>query len=134
MSESVCHVLFVPRGQTICLSPGGQTFLSHRRGGDKHFSHTGGDKHFCILWMGTNIFASRGGGQTFFVGGGSGYDDVDEEINVSEANIFVSEVNIFVSGASKLSAGTRIFRVPYGPEILAIDNCKSCICKISCFI
>ena len=58
-------LLFVPGGQTICLSPGGQTFLTHRWGegqtnclspGDKHFSHTGGggqtnclspgDKHF----------------------------------------------------------------------------------------
>ena len=34
---SVCHVLFVPGGQTICLSPGGQT---EEEGGDKHFSHT----------------------------------------------------------------------------------------------
>ena len=41
ISQSFCHVLFVPRGQTICLSPGGQTFLTHRREGDKHFSHTG---------------------------------------------------------------------------------------------
>ena len=30
VSLSVCHVLFVPGGQTICLSPL-----------DKHFSHTG---------------------------------------------------------------------------------------------
>ena len=44
----VSNVLFVPGGQTICLSPRGQTFLTHRRGGDKHFSHTG-----------------EGGGQTF---------------------------------------------------------------------
>ena len=62
----MCHVLFVP---------GGQTFLSHRRGGtnisytqegegDKHFSHTGG---------GTNIF----------FGGGGAYDDVVEELDVS---------------------------------------------------
>ena len=64
MGESVSNVLFVP---------GGQTFLTHRRGGDKHFSHTGGDKHFCIL-----------GGQTFFVGGGGGFDDVDEEIDELE--------------------------------------------------
>ena len=35
---------------------------------------------------------------TFFVGGGGNYDDVDEEIDVSEA--------------SKLSAGARIFRGP----------------------
>ena len=34
---------------------------------------------------GANIFVSWGGGQTFFVGGGGSYDDVDEEIDVSEA-------------------------------------------------
>ena len=61
-----------------------------------------GDKHFCI----------NGGGQTFFVGGGGGYDDVDEEMDVSKANFLVSEANIFVSEASKLSAGARIFRGP----------------------
>ena len=59
---------------------GGQTFL-HRGGG-------------------ANIFAFRGG-QTFFVGGSGAYNDVDEEMVVSDA--------------SKLSAGARIFR---GPEIL----------------
>ena len=41
------------------------------------------------------------GGQTFYVGGSGGFDDVDEEIDVSEANFLVSE-------ASKLSAGARI--------------------------
>ena len=40
-------------------------------------------------------------GQTFFLGGSGGFDDVDEEIDVSKANILVSE-------ASKLSAGARI--------------------------
>ena len=35
---------------------------------------------------GTNIFASRGGGQTFFVGGGGGHDDVDEEMDVRETS------------------------------------------------
>ena len=60
----------------------------------------------------TNIFASRGGGQIFFVGGSGGYEDVDEEIDVSEAGFLVSEANIFVSEASKLSTGARIFRGP----------------------
>ena len=41
------------------------------------------------------------GGQTFFVGGGGGFDDVEEEIDVSEA--------------SKLFAG--------GPEILVYSTC-----------
>ena len=45
------------------------------------------------------------GRQTFFVGGSGGYDDVDEEIEVSKANFLVSE-------ASKLSAGARIFMGP----------------------
>ena len=42
------------------------------------------------------------------MGGSGGFDDVDEEIDVSEANFLLSEVNIFVSKASKLSAGARI--------------------------
>ena len=37
VSPSVCDVLFVPGGQTICLSPGGQTFLTHRREGGQTF-------------------------------------------------------------------------------------------------
>ena len=81
------------------------------------------NKHFRILLVGTNIFASRGGGQTFlhqgwgtniftqrggqtfYVGGSGGYDDVYEEVDVSEANIFVSEV-------IRLSVGARIYRGP----------------------
>ena len=53
---------------------------------------------------GTNIFTLRGG-PTFYVGGGGAYDDVDEDIDVSEGNILVCK-------ASKLSAGARIFRDP----------------------
>ena len=103
------NVLFVPRGTNISYTKErggtnishtqeGGTNIFHTQGGDNLFHTHRGVKHFCILWVGTNIFASRGGGQTFFVGGGSGYDDVDEEINESEA--------------SKLSAGARIFRGP----------------------
>ena len=47
-------------------------------------------------------------GKNIFVGGSGGFDDVDEEIDVSEANFLVSKANIFVSEASKLSAGARI--------------------------
>ena len=47
-----------------------------------------------------------------YVGGSGGYDDVDEEMNVSEANFLAREASIFVSEASKLSAGARIFRGP----------------------
>ena len=43
------------------------------------------------------------GGQTFYVVGGCGHDNVNEEMNVSKANILVSKAN-------KLSAGARIFR------------------------
>ena len=68
------------------MPPGGQTFLTHRRkGGHTFFSHRG--------W-GTNIFTLREGIQTFYVGGGGSYDDVDEEMDVSKAR--------------KLSAGARI--------------------------
>ena len=38
-------------------------------------------------------------------GGSGGYDAVDEEMDVSEANILVSEAN-------KLSTGPRTFRSP----------------------
>ena len=58
-----------------------------------------GNKHFCI----------ERGGQTFFVGGGGSYDDVDKEIDVSEVSFLVSKANIFVREVSKLSAGARIF-------------------------
>ena len=67
------------------MSPGDKHFL-HTGEGGTNISHTqegGGDKHF----------SHTGGGQTFFVGGGGGYDDVDEEIDVSEANIYVSKNN-----------------------------------------
>ena len=59
--------------------------LSH---GDKHFWHTG-----------------EGGGQTLYFWGSGGNDDVDEDMDVSEANNLVSE-------ASNISAGAK------GPEIL----------------
>ena len=64
-------------GTNIFTSWGGQTTLHH-----------GG---------GTNIFTSRRV-LTFYVGGDGGYDDVDKEMDVSEA--------------SKRSAGARIFRGP----------------------
>ena len=87
----------------FCLSPGGQTYLTHRKGGDKHFLHTGG------RGGGANIFTLRGE-QTFYVGGDDAYDDVDEEMDLSEANFPASEENILVSEVSKLSAGARTFR------------------------
>ena len=37
-----------------------------------------------------------------FVGGSGSYDDVDEEMDVSDAHFLVSEANIFVSEALKL--------------------------------
>ena len=49
----------------------------------------------------------RQGGQTFYVGGGGAYDDVDQEMHVSEANFLVRELNIFVRETSKLSAGAK---------------------------
>ena len=75
--------MFLPRGTNISYT---------KERGDKHFSYTGG----------TNIF----------VGGGDSYDDIDEQIDMSNASFLVSEVNIFVMKASKFSAGARIFRGP----------------------
>ena len=72
-----------------------------------------GGKNFLQTLGAENIFTSRGG-QTFYVGGGSAYDDDDEEMDVTKANNLVSE-------ASKLSAGARIFRGPLGPEILVFS-------------
>ena len=82
-----CVSEFVP----FCLSPGGHIILTH----STSIFHTrrGGGKHFCIQ-VGTNIFISMEGKQTFYDGGS--YDDVDEESDVSEV--------------SKLSAEARIFR------------------------
>ena len=51
--------------------PGGQTFLTHKKGGE----------------------------QTLFVGGGGGYDDDDEEMDVSEENFLVSEASKLSAGA-----------------------------------
>ena len=65
-----------------------------------------------LTHRGGQTFLHRGGGQTFFVGDGGGYDDADEEMDMSAANFLVSAANIFVSEASKLSAGARIFRGP----------------------
>ena len=84
MCQSVCHVLFIP---------GGQTFLH-----------------------------SWGWGQKIYVGGGGGNDDVDEGMDMSEANLLVSKANILVSEVSKLSTGARIFRGPYVPEILVMQK------------
>ena len=66
--------MFVPRGQTFLTfrRGGGQPFPTHRREGGQTF------------------FTQRGG-QAFVVGGSGAYEDVDEEIDVSEANIFVSK-------------------------------------------
>ena len=97
--------MFVPRDKHFFHTREGGANISHTQegGGDKHFSHTGG----------TNIFALRGG-QTFFVGGGGGHDDVDEEMYVSKAKFLVSK-------ASKLSAGARILGARRGPEILVLE-------------
>ena len=85
---SVCHVLFVRRGTNKLFVPRGQTFLTHRRGrGETFLTHKR---------EGEQTFLHRGGRQTFFVGSSGAYDDVDEEMVVSEA--------------TKLSAGVRIFR------------------------
>ena len=115
--------LFVPGGQTFCLSPG-----------DKHFLYTGGTNISYTQRRGegggNNLFVPRGqtflyhsgGGQTFSVeGGGDNYDVYGEdERDVSEANILASE-------ASKLSAGARILRGPWGPEILVYIYDYMCV-------
>ena len=66
--------------------PGGQTFLTHRRGEGKHVYIEGV----------TNIFTLGEGGQTCYVRAGGAYDDVDEEMVVSAANFLGSRANNFV--------------------------------------
>ena len=62
------------------MSPGGQTILKHRRGGTNVFASKGEGGQTFLLW----------GGKTFFVVGGGGYDDVDEEMDVSKGNFLAS--------------------------------------------
>ena len=90
---------------TFCLSPGDKQFVCPP--GDKHFLHTGegGTNISHTQERGGQTFVLLGRGQTFYVGGGGAYDDVVEDLVVSEANFLVSK-------ASKLSAGARIFRGP----------------------
>ena len=76
---------------------GRQTILTHRREGGTNIFHTHGGTNISTSLGGTNIFTSRRV-LTFYVGDDGGYDDVDKEMDVSEA--------------SKLSAGDRIFRGP----------------------
>ena len=91
---SVCPSRFV--------CPRGQTFLLNRRRGTNIFTHR--------RWGG-DLFYTRGC-QTFNVGGGGGNNDVDVEVNeemdVSEANFLVSGANILFSGANILVSGANI--------------------------
>ena len=76
------------------------TKISHTQGEDEQFVCPWGTNIFPHMG-GTHCFAQGGGGQIFYVGGGGGYDDIDEEMDVSEV--------------SKLFAGARIFKGPVGP-------------------
>ena len=65
---------------------------------------------------GKQTFIRTVGGETFSVVGGGGYHDVDEEMDVSEANFLVSKANfllselkILVCEANKPSTRARIF-------------------------
>ena len=98
MSLSVCPPFVCPPGINIPHTQvrGGQTFLTHRReGGQTFFTQRGWNKPFYIDG-GTNILASRGGGQTSFVGGSGSFDDVDDEMDVSDAKFLMSKADIFV--------------------------------------
>ena len=96
-----------PGSQTFLCPPGDTHFSNTGGRGNKHFSHTGGDKHF-------HIEVVR---QTFYIGEGGGYDDVDVDGEMSEANLLMSE-------ASKLSVGFEIFR---GSEIQVLNICLTFI-------
>ena len=51
-------------GENVCLYPGGQTFLTHRKEGG-HFSLTRGDKKNLHTRERLIFNSRRGGGQTF---------------------------------------------------------------------
>ena len=74
----------------FCLSPGGQTFLTHKRG--INISHTEGGGH--------NHFHIKGAGKHFYI-----------KFTFNVGNTLVSE-------AIKLFTGARIFRGTKGTEIL----------------
>ena len=95
------------------VCPQGTNISYTQEGGGRNIFDTQGGTNIFALRGGTNILTARWwtiiftnwGGQTFYVGGSCGYDDVYGKMDVSEANICVSE-------ASKSSAGARIFRGP----------------------
>ena len=53
-----------------------------------------------------------------YIGGCGGFDGVDEEMDMREANFLVREENIFVSRVSKIFKGAKIFKGRLGHEIL----------------
>ena len=73
VSVYVCHVFRPPQ----LFVPGGQTFLTQERGGDKHFSHTGGT-NISTSWGGKH-FNNMGGGQTILYHGGGGQTLLHQE-------------------------------------------------------
>ena len=79
----------------FCLSPRGQTFLTHRG-------------TYILYTRGAWFSASKVGTlQTFYVGWGGGYTIM---MLTLRKRWDTSEANILVSKASKLAEGARIFR------------------------
>ena len=95
MSPFIC-----PQGTNNSFVPWGTTISYTQERGGKHFLHTeeGRANISYIQERGGQTFLThrRGSGKTCFVGGGGGFDDVDEEMDVSRANFLVREANMFV--------------------------------------
>jgi len=122
VSQSVSLYVFIwlSLGDKLLVCSWGQTYLSHRGGGQTYFKHGGAniftymgghtflytrgmEKHFHTRVGGMDggkHFYTQGGGQTFSAGVGSGDDDVVEMKDED------------VSEASKLFSGARTLRGP----------------------
>ena len=80
MCHSVSPSVSQSVSQSVSLSPGDKQLFVLRGINISYTQERGGQ-----------TFLHRGGGQPFFVAGGGAYDDIDEELDVSEANFLVSE-------------------------------------------
>ena len=83
MNLSVCLFFVSPPGDKQIVCPWG-TNISYTQegGGTNNFDTLEGDKHF-----------QTEGGQTFYVGGSGGYDDVYEVMDISEVNLFANSMS-----------------------------------------
>ena len=89
--QNIFHTQERGGGTKKCHTQGKQTFL-HQGGRTNIFTSRWGQTFFTFLHRGRGqIFLCRRRRQTSYVGGGGGYDDIDKEMNVSQAKFLVHE-------------------------------------------